>query len=336
MNELELDRQDALRDRLRSWSGDLLEPLESRRLRELLTSDRRRFRFLIRLVVGAISAVSGALLFYFFDQLQIPAPELSAAATCAAAATLARVRWGWRHTGAEEGWTLAAGWLLVLALPSSMRTPETELLLFASATAVAGRIARAPLLFGLTSILFLVWIESRWVDSAAVVTGGLAALAASLVRARRTASPLVETSWSWIQLATAASAALFGLETGSGWFFCLGVGALLLALGYRNRDTVDLWASFPLLAAAGYELGTRWDLPREWKLLVGGIGLIAASIALERALRQGWGGWTSRPVRGDSEFLDLAGAAVLTPSHEAATTAEDGGDFGGGGATERY
>ena len=113
-----------------------------------------------------------------------------------------------------------------------------------------------------------------------------------------------------------------------------------VATGARRRVHAPLIGAMGNLvcAASGISLLLRW--PGHWELIVAGGLLLVAAMFLERSLRAGRGGITSRAL-GEATGLDLAqlaGAAHITPAPGAApeTMQGQGGEFGGGGASGRF
>lgn len=338
MNVIDIERFDALRDRLRKWSGELLSKEEAENAVATLPEHGRRFRFILRVVIAVISALSGGLLFAFFYAIDFPLKELSAALVCIAASEFVRHRLGWRHTGAEEGWMLAGAWLLVFALPDAALHGDVTLLLLGVASAGAGLRVRAPLWLGVATLFFCGWLGEIWLSDELVIAISLsAAIATALMRGRAFRSSLIELSLVWVQLAFVVGAVAHAPDQQFHVTAMLLVGAaVLVATGLALRDTVTLWSAVPLLIASGYEIGRILPLPVEWRFLFSGIALIALTVVAERALHRPVRGWTSRRFESAEGLLELAATVAITPAREPATGRGDGGDFGGGGATERY
>lgn len=339
MTTIELERYDVLRDRLRAWSGHLLPQDQAAATARILPDKGRRFRFFLRVVLVAISMLSGGLLYAFLGAVELPQNELIAGVICIAAAELVRRKLGWRHTGAEEGWTLVGAWLLVVAIADSGITTEALLSLLAIASAGAALRARAPLFSGV-AFLFLVGMVDQVFSSNEIlnVTFALAVtIGIAIGRGRRIASPFIEISLIWMQLAAALAAAVYAadhpLATLATGFAIL----ILIAVGLKLRDVVTFWTAVPLVIVAGYDTGRMIPLPLEWRLAMAGIALVAVTAAAERALRQPKKGWTSQKLEeSESELLEIVSTVALTPSRDPATDSGGGGEFGGGGATERW
>lgn len=338
MNLIEIERYDALRDRLRKWSGELLPQDEAGRAAAHLPERGRRFRFVLRVVIASISALSGLLLFAFFSTIGFPAEELTTALVCIAASEWARHRFGWRHTGAEEGWMLAGTWLLVFALPEATSYGDEILLLLGAASFAAGIRVRAPLFAGIGTLFVTVWLGETLTSELLIVGLTLGAgIATTLARRRLFRSPLMETSLVWTQLAFVASAVVYSLDQPLHFTAVILLGAaVIIAMGIVLRDLISLWTAIPLLIAAVYEIGRLLPLPLEWRYLIGGLVLIGLTGLAERALDKPVRGWTSRRFDSGEELLELAATVAITPARAPAQSPGEGGDFGGGGATERF
>lgn len=336
MNIVELERFDLLRDRMRRWTGQLLTKAEAESAGASVPAEGRRFGFFLRTVVTAISAMSGGLLFAFLYALELPLKELVAAVLCIAASELSRRALGWRHTGAEEGWLLAGAWLLVFALPDVPYHADVLWLLLSVASALAGLRSRTPLFEGVATIFFCAWLGEIWLhDELVIVITLAAAVAIAVIRGRSFRSPFIEQSLLWIQTAFVIAGAAHAM--GDPPLMTL-VGAIVLlpVIGLKLRDVPTLWTAVPLVLVAGYEIGRNIPVAMEWKLMVAGGLLIVATVLLERKLRLTPGGWTSQQLAtDDSELLELAATVAISPGRAPAEE-RGGGDFGGGGATERY
>lgn len=339
MNVVEIERYDLLRDRLHKWSGALLTKNERSAAADSLPRQGRSFRFFVRLVIGVISASSGGLLFGFFYAAGLPLKELVAGVICIAASELSR-RWlSWRHTGAEEGWMLAGCCLLVFALPEPVRNVQSVLLLLSGACLLAGWRVRAPLFQGIAMLFVCGWLMAITNEPELVLSVALAAaITVALVRDRLFRSPFVELSLVWAQISLVVVAAFVAAHQSILIaVLIVAVAVLLLAIGMKTRDTFTLWSAAPLLMVTGYELGRNVPVAMEWKLMATGGVLIAMAVCAERRLRSFVHGWTSRRLQRDDEnLLELAATVAVTPGREPAAGERDGGEFGGGGATERY
>ncbi len=339
MTTLEIERRDVLRDRLHTWGGHLLPREQAAALGSSLSGDGRRFRFFLRLVLVVISMLSGGLLYAFLGAVDLPQNELVAAVICIAAAELVRWKLRWRHTGAEEGWTLAGAWLVVVAFGDSGITSETLLSLLAIASAAAAIRSRAPLFNGL-AFLFVVGLLDQVFSSNALIVIGFTlavALGCALARGRRIESPFVELSLIWTQIAAVLAAAFYAADNQLATLATGVAIVILIVIGLKLRDVVTLWTAVPLMIVAGYDTGRMIPLPLEWRLAMAGIAIVALTAAAERALRQPRNGWTSQKLgQSDSELLEIAATIAITPSRDPATESPGGGSFGGGGATERW
>jgi hypothetical protein len=128
-------------------------------------------------------------------------------------------------------------------------------------------------------------------------------------------------------------------------------GAILFFVGVTERLHAPLIGAALLAGVISFDLGARMPLLREWKLIGGGIVLLAAALVAERRLRGRREGLTSDALESirDQEVLDMAAAAALAPHGRphapeqvepspVVTESSDSSSssFGGGGSTGGY
>jgi hypothetical protein len=119
-------------------------------------------------------------------------------------------------------------------------------------------------------------------------------------------------------------------------------GIAALVVGLRRRAHASLVAFMLCSACVAFELRalTGWSL--QARLMIWGVALLAAALALEHYLRRPRRGLTSQRFgdgAGSLSLLQLAGAAILTPRSDAPTAAHmqpGGGQFAGGGASGNF
>jgi hypothetical protein len=123
----------------------------------------------------------------------------------------------------------------------------------------------------------------------------------------------------------------------------LAFGVIALITGLRRRARPPLISFMLCVACTAYELRNLTGLSLETRLIVWGSILLLVSVTVDRQLRIGRAGITSRPLREDEDsagFLAIAGSAVLTPQTApqkvAAPFEGGGGGFAGGGASGKY
>lgn len=123
-------------------------------------------------------------------------------------------------------------------------------------------------------------------------------------------------------------------------------GLAAFATGLRRRTHAPLYAALAAVPLLAWELRAVTGLAPHWRLILwGGLGL-AVAIGLERALRDGRDGLTSRdPGEPDAalELAQLGSAALAAPPAGTAGAGPSppavegqGGSFAGGGASGRY
>jgi hypothetical protein len=120
-------------------------------------------------------------------------------------------------------------------------------------------------------------------------------------------------------------------------------GAIALITGLRRRAHPPLVSFMLCVACTAYELRQLTGLSLETRLLVWGSILLLVSVSVDRHLRIGRAGVTSRPLRDEEDsagLLVLAGSAALTPhtppQKAGAPFEGGGGGFAGGGASGKY
>lgn len=121
-------------------------------------------------------------------------------------------------------------------------------------------------------------------------------------------------------------------------------GLAALAFGLLRRSHAALIAFMICMGCVGYELRELSGMRLEIRLIVWGIVILGAAVAIDRMFRTPRRGLTSTKLtdhEGPLDLLQLAGAAVLTtaqakPEAQPAGFQPGGGQFGGGGSSGSY
>jgi hypothetical protein len=143
------------------------------------------------------------------------------------------------------------------------------------------------------------------------------------------------TAYAWAAMASPAPPPLLGIG------LALGLGLVCVLAGLRRRRHAPLVAALGCALCLVHGLRTLSGLTLTWRLILGGGLALCAAVVLERWLRTGRGGITSRDVGEDLvalELLQVGGAALATPAPAAPPPGDPGagGGVGGGGARGRY
>lgn len=258
-------------------------------------------------------------------------------------------------SGIESALWIGALLSVIAALPRS-GDPEAVLVIAAAFGIAAWRMQNP--FFGAIGIVFAATYpaaadhtHSYW--HAALLPLGLA-VAAVLAKWWEYRRPWLDSLWSYVAIVMPLVAEVAGsiaaydgrgdLERAAVYAI---LGVVTLLAGLHLREHALLIAAAVSFAITAYEAHELFDTALEWKLMAGGLALLAAAGLVARALRgrtHGFVGTPARLTRYD-ELVKLGATMVAaSPKHEAAATAEPNvtgtsggaGSFGGAGATGDY
>lgn len=262
--------------------------------------------------------------------------ELVAAAICLVLAEfLIRAR-KWFHTGVEEALWIGGLFAALQALPNSS-APEANLLLAATA-GVAGFRVRNPLFGALAAFFVTQYLEARGdLGTLAALLIGLATLFA-LYRTWNRPS----TEWLFVALAVTMPAA-GAIHADSRWApvtiaLYLGYAAISFVSAIVKRHHWMFAAAAVSLAVAVGVAHFRFAFRAELTLGIAGAALLLASWLTARALRDRTRGFVMTPAavtEFDDDLQSIGSFAAATPSagNPPESRPQDGGGFGGAGAT---
>jgi hypothetical protein len=257
-----------------------------------------------------------------------------------AAVALATAEWliwraGFESTGVESALWLGGLFAFIAGLPSQGK-PEA-ILVFALAAVIAGARVRNPWFGALAVVLVLFYLDAKHVSEPTIAAiAQIIAVAAALARARTWR--LASTDRLFGAIAIAAPLTAYK----DIWPADLLGGAIVLAIGLRLRDRMLLIAAAISMAIASVDVSRRFDYSLEWKLIAGGIALVALSVAVTRALRGRTHGIvvTPAPPARYQEAATIAATILMQPQHAAPADSSrfegGGGDSGGAGASESF
>ena len=281
----------------------------------------------------------------------------------AGVASLATAEWliiGRRQfgSGIEESLEVAGITMLAYELWSRLHASETIGLGFlGTALAIAGFRLLSPVFTTLSLLAFVMALDAPPLGAGlACYAIALIALTASNRDFRRPSYALMLEYLVMVMPVAGYlwSASRSGLSTGidyryatlSQWLVpacSLVFAGIALTSGLRRRAHARIIAGMLCVACGAFELRRLTGLSLEARLITWGCVLLLISTSLARYLRVPRRGFTSRPLRRDTDsagIMEMAGTALLTPaSHppKAAPSFEGGGgQFGGGGAGGEY
>ncbi len=295
----------------------------------------RTHGILLRATLFVLTVV-GVLGFYFFlDQIDISYPGIATGVIAIALGESLIRKWRWWWTGVEEALWIGGLYSLISELPSR-GTPES-LLVLAAGAAIPGARVRNPLFGALAAGFITVYFEKRF-DLGVVAALVIAVVAAfALLRTwRRPSNEL-------LGIAIAILLPVVGYaQADAEWRYLtislyFAYGAVTLFLAIRHRYHALFLAGGIGVGIASIELARTIALPVEAKLAIGGALLLGGSWLASRALRDRITGIVGTPARLTSFDDELETVAtVALPRAEFEPKPEDGGQFGGAGATGKY
>jgi hypothetical protein len=226
-----------------------------------------------------------------------------------------------------------------------------------TALAIAGVRLLNPLFTTLAALVFVVALDAAPLASGLVCYGvAFAALIAGAYSFRRRSHDLMLDA---LVVVMPVAGYVWSAERGQHWstfdylhgdisawivpLCSLVFGAIALVTGIRRRAHPPLVSFMLCVACTAYELRHLTGLSLEARLIVWGSILLLVSVGMDRYLRAGRAGVTSRALREEDDsagLLVVAGSAALTPhttpQKAAATFEGGGGGFAGGGASGKY
>ena len=345
------ERAHAIADQLDDWN---LPPEERRAFAKRLATPWRRNS------VWVAVAFFGLTVFGMFALTalckSIGATEFAAAVIAIAVAEVLIRRRRMYGSGIESALWIGGLIAFIAGLPSG--NDKDAMLVFAAAFAIAAwRMQNA--IFGTIAVILISayfsenwhWMHDYWRAAMVPLAITVIAIVAKRWVYRR---PWIDAFWSQVAIVMPLVAEILGqfasyssrghLEYGA-LYVVLALIALLAAL--HLRDHALFVAMGVCVAIAAFELHDLTDFPLEWKLIGGGVALLAIAGVLSRALRGRTDGFVATPARLTrfDEVIKLGAAMAMQPAKQARAetsspnvSGTDGGagSFGGAGASGDY
>lgn len=300
----------------------------------------RRNSLGLSILFFVLTSIAVFATFGFFKLIDLPgAGYVTAAISLALAEWLIRTR-RFFGTGIESALWLGGLFAFIFGLPGEGRTEV--ILLFAAASAIAGRRVRNPLLGGLASALAIGYFVAKEAHVAAVVTAIVVTLLAVAAVSREWQRPSTEALWMVLALVSTPVATLGSLRRIEAWWSIVFVllAAALIATGLKLRSHTPLIASAVNGVIAAAILAAHDLLPfvLEWRLAVAGAALLAASALIARQLRGRTTGIVTTPdsLTTADEDLQILATIAAQPHVEVQPATPEGGRFGGAGSTGEF
>lgn len=295
----------------------------------------RTYGILLRATLFVLTVIGVVGLYFFLDQIDVSYPGIATGVIAIALGEHLIRRWRWWWTGVEEALWIGGLYSLISELPSR-GTPES-LLVLAAGAAIPGARVRNPLFGALAAGFIAAYFEERF------DLGVLAALVIGLIAAVALLRTWRRPSSEFLCIAVAIVLPFVGYaQADVQWrhvtialYFAYGAVTLFLAI--RRRHHALFLAGGIGVAIAAIESARTIALPLEAKLALGGALLLGGSWLASRALRDRATGIVATPATLTSFDDELETVAtVALPRAEFEPKVEDGGQFGGAGATGKY
>jgi hypothetical protein len=286
----------------------------------------------------------------------IGATEFAAAAIAIGGAEVLILRKRMYGSGIESALWISGLIAFIAGLPSGNN--REAMMAFAVAFAVAAWRMQNPI-FGTIAVIFAsLYFYENWQSNHDYWRVAMVPLAISVIAivAKRWSyeRPWIDAFWSQVAIVMPFVAEVLGRfaaydSKGRLEYAMLFVALALIAIiaGLHLRDHALLIAAAVYVGVAAVEAHDLTDFPLEWKLIGGGVALLALAGALSRALRGRTTGFVATPARLTrfDEVIKLGATMAVQPAQHARAeisgsnlSGTDGGagSFGGAGASGDY
>lgn len=332
------ERNHRMRGRAQAWLEDGLITADAERaIAARLTTRWRAYGLFASLLFFFLTACAVGAFFGLLDTLHLPKAIAGVAAIVVAELLIAK---GWFGTGVESGLWFCGLFALIASLPSQGK-PEA-ILMFAAASAIAGLRVRNPFFGALAAILVVVYLAVKnWHLQALSVALVIAAIAL-LALWRKWRRPSTELLWICLLIAMPIAGYFAGdIERAFNAPLFLAIAVVMLIAGISLRHHAPFIASAIAFVIAGGEWFEHSATRLELLLAISGAILLAAALALSKALRDRTHGFVTTPARLTSaddaiELISVVAAAPHDAPPEPSGRPQGDGGFGGAGATGDY
>lgn len=294
----------------------------------------------LSIVFFVLTSVAVFATFAFFKLTEIPGGGyVTGAISLALAEWLIRTR-HFFGTGIESALWLGGLFAFIFGLPGEGSTEV--ILLFAAASAFAGWRVRNPVLGGLAGALAIGYLLAKEDRVVAIVAAIVVTLFAIAAISRKWQRPSTEALWMVLALVSTPVATFGGLRQIEPWWSIVFIllAAALVAIGLKLRSHTPLIASavHAIIAVAILAAYDLLPFVLEWRLVLAGAALLAASALLARQLRARTTGIVTTPealTKADDD-LQLLATLAAQPRVEVQPATSEGGRFGGAGSTGEF
>jgi hypothetical protein len=300
----------------------------------------RRNSLFLSVVFFVLTTIAMIATYGFFKLIEMPGAGFVTAAICLALAEWLIRRRYFFGTGIESALWLGGLFAFIFGLPGEGRIEA--LLLFAAAAAVAGLRVRNALFGALASAFVIAYVLNKAEAAGAALVAIAFALTAGVALARRWQRPSTEALFVVLTILPPVAAAIGSVNKLAPWWaglFAL-IAAVMLALGLRLRSHAPLIAAAVngVIAIAILTVHELIPLEPEWRLMIGGATMLAASALIARSLRDRTSGIVTAPssLTTVDDELQMLGTVVAQPHIEAQPSTPEGGRFGGAGSTGEF
>lgn len=342
------ERKIELGTRAKRWArAGLVMPEERERLAAWSTTEWRVFSWPLRiglflLTLLAVQSASAFFGFLAFGTLGGSPVHLAAIAV----AEVLVVKRRFFRTGIEEALWIAGATGLVadaaLFIGMNGGEPGAWLILAAAAGALVAAIRLLQPLFALLSLaLVLAWtaVTNEVLPGWTAAAMGMVALAVVALEIE-VERPWIARATSWVVVAAPAVAWICFefVDERTALVWVTAATAIWIAAGIRLRSRAALIGGALAALVAGFKCADALPWPAEGKLLAGGAVAFLVAAGLERVLRTPRRGFTSQAIdREDFGWpAEMVAVAAVAPSAASSDLRGEGGEFGGGGASEKY
>ena len=297
----------------------------------------RSFGSFVALSFFVLVSLAVAATYWLVDLADMSAKGVVTALLAIALAELLIQRQHFFGTGIESALWLGGLFAFIVGLPSEGR-PE-GILLFAAASAVAGARLRNALFGALSMVFVIAYAVVRDMHLIAAAIGVAVSLLALAALAKEWKRPSTERLWIALLVIPPLASAFATLTRVDVWWVIVyfALAALCAAAGLHLRAHAALIAAavYTILFVSKAQADDLLPFAPEWRFILGGAILLAASALIARLLRDRTRGLTVTPedLTAYDKEIEILATIAAQPQVEAPPEKGGGGGFGGAGAT---